>query len=469
LKTVLFIFSFILISTAHLSAENNSDSIKAVSDSVQALPDFYIRQIVIGGNDVTDEDIILRELAIKENTKLNLIELEEDIARIYKLGLFNKVDIIPIPTDTLFIVDLMILVEERFYILPIPQGGFRNGNFSNFWAGVNLTLNNFRGRNETVALSFGIGYEPFVNLSYSVPWIGKKAHFFSSASAGFSKNYNRSIEKLNDSTSGTSASLLQEFTSYNFNASYTLGKYFTNNFSVAAGLKYNLVKLSQFEPGRTLSLTGQDNFLTFTASGRYDTRNSLEYTMSGSLYTLEYIKFGFGRAFDFNKINIDARRFIPIKLSDKYSVTFASRLNTTIAFGGTIPIYLDEFFGFGRIIRGYKNIVLEGENQAGLYNEFRIPVVNPFYVKGESIPIAKGISIFQKLNYKFGLYATLFFDVGGVWNKSDNLFNTRFYNGFGAGLNFILPFGFVGRTDFAFRKENKKFIPQVVFDLDASF
>lgn len=469
MKTVLFIFSIIIISASHLFAENNNDSLKTVSDSVKSIPVFYIRHIIIGGNEITDEDIILRELTIEENSKLDPKILEEDIGKIYNLGLFNKVDIIPVPTDSLFKIDLMILVEERFYIIPVPQGGFRNGNFSNFWAGLNLRVNNFRGRNETVALSFGIGYEPFVNLSYSVPWIGKKAHFFSSFSSGFSKNYNRSIEKLNDSTSGTSASLLQDFTSYNFNAAFNLGKYFTNNFSVSAGLKYNLVKLTLYQPGRTLSLTGQDNFLTFSAGGRFDTRNSLEYTMSGSLYTLEYIKFGFGQAFDFNKINIDARRFIPIKLSDKYSVTFASRFNTTIAFGGTIPIYLDEFFGFDRIIRGYKNILLEGENQAGSYNELRIPIVNPFYVKGESMPIAKGISLLQKLNYKFGLYATLFFDVGGVWNKNDNLFNTRFYNGFGAGLNFIFPFGLVGRTDFAFRKEYKKYIPQVIIDLSASF
>ncbi len=75
----------------------------------------------------------------------------------------------------------------------------------------------------------------------------------------------------------------------------------------------------------------------------------------------------------------------------------------------------------------------------------------------------------KKLNYKFGLYTTLFFDVGGVWNKKDNFFDTEFKNGFGVGLNFILPFGFVGRTDFAFRKEQKRFIPQIIVDLDASF
>ena len=96
-------------------------------------------------------------------------------------------------------------------------------------------------------------------------------------------------------------------------------------------------------------------------------------------------------------------------------------------------------------------------------------MINPFYFEGKSIPVVQNISMLKKMNYKFGLFATMFFDVGGVWNKNDNFFKTQFINGFGAGLNFILPFGFIGRTDFAFRKEEKRFIPQVIFDLDAAF
>jgi len=438
------------------------------SDNISA-PEIYVSQIIIGGNNKTDEDIITREMDSKEYSKLDYKVLEEDIARIYKLGLFNRVDVIPIPTDSLHKVNLMILVEERFYILPIPQGGFRNGNFSNFWAGMNLIINNFRGRNEAVSLSFGLGYEPFVNLSYSVPWIGEKAHFFSSTSLSYSNNYNRSIQTLNDTSSSISPEDINNYTNYNFNAAYNIGKYFTNNFSIVTGLKYNIVHLSKYEEGRTVSASGQDNFLTFSLGGRFDTRNSNEYTTAGSLYTLEYIKFGFGRLFDFNKINLDARRFIPIKLGSKYSISLATRVNGVLSFGGEIPIYLNEFYGFDKIIRGYKNIVLEAENQLGFFNEIRIPIIDPFYIKGKSIPLAKGISMLKNLNYKFGLFATVFFDAGGVWNKNDNFFETRFYNGFGAGLNFLLPFGFVGRTDFAFRKDNKKFIPQVIFDLNSTF
>ena len=213
-------------------AEVNSDSIIVREDSILALPDVYISKILIAGNEVTDDDVIRRELTIRENSKLNFYELEEDVKRIYRLGLFNKVDVLPVPTKSKDTVNIMFLVEERFYILPIPQGGFRDGEFSKFWGGLNLKWNNFRGRNETAGLSFGIGYEPFVNVSYSVPWIGKNAHYFSSASVSYSKNYNRSLIALNDTTSNSIPSKSDNFANYNFKAEYSLGKYFTKNFQL---------------------------------------------------------------------------------------------------------------------------------------------------------------------------------------------------------------------------------------------
>ncbi len=452
-----------------------SDTLKSDTDSLRESIDpgvqetIYVRNILIAGNDITDEDIITREILTKNNNKLDPVVLKEDIERIYRLGLFNKVDVYPVPTDSIHHVDLMFLVEERFYILPIPQGGFKDGEFSKFWVGANVSWQNFRGRNETLTFSFGIGYEPFASLSYSIPWIGKNAHYFSSASLSYSKNYNQSLQALNDSTSNSIPSSADNFVIYNFNTAVTFGKYYTNNFSLAGRIGYNLIESVPYEEGRTVTQDGKDNFLTIAFSGKFDTRNSLEYTLAGSYYFLQYQKFGIGKLFDFNRVNFEVKKFIPIKLGDKYAVTFATRAIGAISFGGTIPYYLDEYYGYDKIIRGYKTIVYEGENQLGSFNEFRIPIINPFYFEGKSVPVVQNISMLKKMSYKFGLYTTLFFDVGGVWYKKDNFFKTQFINGFGAGLNFILPFGFVGRTDFAFRKEEKRFIPQIIFDLDASF
>lgn len=463
-----FLALFLVFSVNSSRPSTNPDSFCMGKDSLLALAEVYINQIIIAGNNVTDDDIVRREMLTKENSKLNLHVLEEDVQRIYNLGLFNKVDVIPV-NDSLNRINLMILVEERFYIIPIPQGGFRNGEFSKFWAGLNLQWKNFRGRNETAALSFGIGYEPFIKLRYSVPWIGQKAHFFSSASVGYEKNFNRSLVALHDSISNSIPSTTDNFANYNFHSSFTLGKYFGKDFSLSSSINYNAIRTSQYEPGRTVTSDGRDEFITVALGGKFDTRNSREYTLSGSYYALEYRKYGLGKIFDFNRINIETRKFIPIKLKKNYSITLATRMIGIVSFGGLIPSYLHEFFGYNKIIRGYKQVVFEGENQLGLFNEFRIPIIDPFYIKGTSIPLVNKISFLKKLSYKFGMYTTLFFDVGGVWDKRDNLFKTEFKNGFGVGFNFILPFGFIGRTDFAFRKEQKRFVPQIIVDLDAAF
>ncbi len=458
-----------LISFNFSLAEISGDTLNSNIDSSTVQNKVYVNRILIAGNKITDTDIITRELYTKEDSRLELSVLQDDIQRIYKLGLFNKVDVYPIPTDSATRVNIMFVVEERFYLLPLPQVGFRDGEFSKFWAGLNIAWNNFRGRNETASLSFGLGYEPFINLHYSVPWIGRKAHFFSAASVDYSKNYNRSLIALNDSLSNSIPASTDNFAIYNLGVSYTLGKYISKNCAIAGNLKYNIINSSKYELGRTVSTDGKDNFITLSFSGQIDTRSSNEYTLSGSYYFLEYKKFGFGRLFDFNRINIETRKFIPVNIARNFSITFASRFLGSVSFGGVIPTYLNEFFGYDKIIRGYKKNVFEGENQLGFFNELRIPIINPFYVRGKTMPGIRKISMLKNISYKFGLYGTIFFDMGGVWNKWDNFFNTGFKNGFGAGLNFILPFGFVGRTDFALRKQQEKFISQFIFDLNAAF
>ena len=57
---------------------------KKISDSL-SIPKIYVRNVVIVGNDITDEDIITREIFTQDNSELDLNILQSDIERIYKL------------------------------------------------------------------------------------------------------------------------------------------------------------------------------------------------------------------------------------------------------------------------------------------------------------------------------------------------------------------------------------------------
>ena len=432
------------------------------SDSLKKIQ-IFLNRIIIDGNDVTEDEVILRELTIKENSYINLDDLQNDVLRIYNLGLFTKVDLIPIPLGGNKI-DLIIDVEESFYFLPIPIAGFKDNEFKKFWGGIDFRWRNFRGMNESLGLSFGLGYEPFMNLYYINPWIGKEEHFFGSFSFRYSINENQSTED------NQSNSYVENYDIKSISGGISLGKYFTKSLSSSIKFAYNYSKVSEYKEGRTFSEDGIDQYPALYLSLNYNTRDIIEYATYGSLYKATYIKYGFfGNNINFNKFRLDIRRYIPIKLVDDYSIAFAIRFLSSLAFGGRIPSYLHEFFGYNEVIRGWKTILFEGENQMGFFNEIRIPIFKPFYVKGSDLLLIKNISFLKNFNYRFGLYLTLFFDIGGVWNRDDNFFKTRFRNGFGTGLNFIMPFGFIGRLDLAFRKEGVKFTPQLNVALNASF
>jgi len=467
--TKIFIFTlFIILLYSADSRCQPRDSSKNSPDSVISESDIhlYIEKIIVTGNKVTDADIILREMQTKENEYTSVDVLNRDIQRIYNLGLFTKVDVAPLPSSDKG-YSLLISVEESFYVLPIPIGGIKDGDLKKIWVGLNLKWRNFRGRNETLGLAFGILYDPFINLSYSVPWIGKRHHYFTSFDVGYSLNNNKSVISTNNAPLNINDA--QTYKTFNWNGKVSVGKYIFKELSNSISIGFNSTSTSDYITDKTLSTTGTDNYLSAGYNIDYDTRDSYEYSLAGASISSNYLKYGFGDVINYNSIGIEIKKFIPIKLSDKYNISFGTRINTTVFWGGNIADYHHQQLGYRRVIRGWDDYVFEGENSLIYSNELRIPIVQPFYVAGKDMPFAKNLPILKDFSYKFGLYFTLFADVGGVWNKHDKIADTRFYNGYGAGLNFILPLGFVGRADWAFRHQNDFYKGQLILSLNASF
>ncbi|CAN5630863.1 hypothetical protein BH10BAC5_BH10BAC5_00590 [soil metagenome] len=393
--------------------------------------------------------------------------LKEDAQRIYNLGLFNKIDMEPLPSGENR-VSILVTVEERFYILPLPQGGFKDGEFSRFWAGLNIKWQNFRGRNETLGLSFGIFYEPFINFSYSIPSLGKSKNYFASFNTGYSKNFNRSLASVNDTTE----QLLNNDSNYSvfkYDIRGKFGKYLTKDLTVYIEPGYQSLTTSEYVTGRTLSKDGKDQFGNIDIGLTYDSRDSREYTLFGSFYDLRYEKIGFGSIINFNRMNYDFRRFIPVKPLFNNKLVIALRTYGAVIYGGNLPDYQHQFIGYGKVIRGWKDLIFEGENVSGSTAELRYELVKPFYISGKDLPIVRRIGLLKNLSYKFGVYLTAFYDNAAVWDRQDNFFNSKFRSGFGTGLNFILPFGFIGRSDIGLRIENQKLKQYLYLSLGASF
>jgi outer membrane protein assembly factor BamA len=404
----------------------------------------------------------------KENDSTDTETLQEDYSNIVNLGLFNKVEFIPIPDISGNKVNLLIDVEETFYFIPIPQGGFKEGSLKKSWGGIKLLWRNFRGRNETLQTSFGIGYEPFFSVGYFNPWIGEKSRFFVGGNFSFNKSVNKDI--IEDANNYIIKDSAAEYNVYSYSGNLQTGKYLSKYFNISLIYAYNYNYIPDSKNGRSSSPDGTDIYSTVTFITAYDKRNNSNFTTHGTAFSAQYSKYGIlNDVFDYNRIEINFRKYIPVRIKGDYFISYAFWLRGVSNFGGSVPKYKLEVYGYDVYVRGWNDYLFEGDNSIGYFSELRIPLIQHFYVKGKEHFIIKKLPVFRDLTYQYGLYLTPFFDIGTVFFRNQVLNKLQFQNGYGIGLNFILPFNFVARVDISFNKQIEDFISRFSLDLEAFF
>lgn len=484
------VFFYLIVLQITLFCQHDSDRIIPKTDSLNVIPlladsitkritenpyyidslGFIVKDVVVSGNEVTKDEIILREMLLKKGSKFTFAKYEHDVQRIYNLGLFTKVDIIPLPAGGKDIV-LNVDVQERWYIFPLPTGGMEDGEWKKIWVGINTRWDNFRGRNETLGLSFRIFYNPSISLSYSVPWIGGKLHLFSSYEIGYSKSRNKSLQAVGkpNGTETISASDYN-YDNFRFHTQFRIGKYITDRLCFYTDFGYDYLRVSNYEFGRTMSTTGRDKYFVMGFGAKYDSRNIIEFATKGYYLNTSYTRYGLiDKTIDFGRFSIESQSFIPVNVTDNYFITLASRFYTSLAVGLVIPYYNHSYLGYSEdYVSGWKGVAFEGEDALTFYNEVRIPIIQPSYIKADKLPLVSSLPILKKLDLKYGIFFTVFYDVGAVFDKGTKVTDVKFLSGTGIGVNFILPFGYIVRAEWGF-KIAKPVVGQVGLSLSAKF
>ncbi len=426
---------------------------------------YIINKINIKGNKVTNDEVILRELNFKPGDKFDSTLYEQDKNNLNNLDIFNKVEINLFPDDKTKKIDYIILIEEAPNILPIPQGGMKEGSLKKIWAGINFKWKNFRGYNETVGLNFGVGYEPFISVSYYNPWIGNEERFFTSFNFTFSKFVKKVFP---DSTGSLNKDNASDYNLFRYSTELSFGKYLSKYTKLFTSVSYNFNNVS-ISPLINYPVTG-DNYSKLSLSFNFDKRNDNNYTTHGTYIDLTYNRVGiFYEKIQFNKIELNLKKFIPIRIKNDYFVSYSFWIRTANILGNRPPDYLLEVYGYDIYVRGWKDYLFKGENSFGFFSELRIPVIKPFYVDGKNHFIIKSIPFFKNFSYKYGFYITAFFDTGTIYNRSTKISDLIFKKGYGLGINVLLPFNFIVRIDFALNSEIEKFKSRFSFDLDPFF
>ena len=157
-----FLISFIIcnLSSANLLFSQNrehhkKDSTEAYQKDFKSLDSLkpLISDVVITGNKITDDEIILREMQLKKGMPFNSAQCIEDENRINNLGLFVRAEVIPVLQNDNKVL-LKVAVQEKWYIYPMPAVGFVDGDVNKLWVGANIRWQNFRGKNEKREIFF---------------------------------------------------------------------------------------------------------------------------------------------------------------------------------------------------------------------------------------------------------------------------------------------------------------------------
>lgn len=405
-----------------------------------------IRLILVQGNEKTKEEIILREMKLKQGDKLNLAEMEKDRLRIQNLGIFNRVEIDIVPTNQGAI--LVVSVSEMWYIFPYPIIFRNERDWSRISVGAGLLYTNFRGRREVIDFSGWLGFNPAVRLSYSNPWIFGKAKLYTSFSVFARKIRNQTFTVLDSVV-----------TENQMGFKWTIGKRFGHFTFIDVNLGYRQLTLSPDEVGGTLSSSGRDRLPHLGFSFKYDSRDLWEYAHKGNYVNIWATKTGwFGKTIDYFRYGVDLRKYFPVG-----PTTLAFRAATNLSHG-KIPVYEQVHFGFITRIRGHFRERSVGENLLIGSAEFRFPILpisyhdwGPFQSMGR-----------YGTNFRFGVNGGLFVDTGALWGlpQNEKLTENDFISGWGAGLHFFLPYNMLIRAEYGF---NEDWDGQIIIDALVSF
>ena len=396
-----------------------------------------IQNIIIIGNEITEDNVILRELVIHKGDIPTQSKLQESQQRLLNLLLFNRVQLNVYPHDEKSVV-LIIEVTERLYFYPVPIVTIQERDWSKWSYGLSLVNSNFRGQNEQLWVGAWFGYRPGFGLRYTDNWAGDSLHL----NTGFSfqkTNFNhRNIEGMEE------RHLLGRV---------SVGKWWSRIFNTALTFHFDRIKVApEFQE---LMRSGNTTEYTFglELSIRYDTRNLYSYPSSGWFNIVRLFKYGFFNNYNnYENFAFDLRKYLPIG-----PIILAGRFYQNSLFG-EIPIYRLNYIGFEERIRGYFNNVWAGKHvQMGSF-ETRFPILPIRYIS-LNLPI---IPPQYTQNLKLGLSGALFVDSGIVWTDANDYAIDNFNTGFGIGLHIHLPYVEVFRFDLGFNGElNSQLILEV--------
>ncbi|MFN8282927.1 MAG: POTRA domain-containing protein [Chitinophagales bacterium] len=474
-------YLFFNINPVEMAVENDSIDLEI---RINEGPQATIKNVIIEGNDKTNEHVIRRELYTVPGNKFSRSELIRSQRQIAQLGFFDpqetKVEPIPNPVDGT--VDIKYVVKEKSadqVELSAGYGGRQGGLIGT----LGLKFNNFSLRNIinkkawsplpsgdgqqlTIRIeSNGKRYQNY-NFSFTEPWLGgKKPNAFTVAAfRSRVQNLDPDTRKVlgKQITTGLSVSLGTRLKKpddffivqagvnyYGYQLKNYLGYYVNNtpldsgnfnNFNFKLTLARNSINQPTFPTGGArveLSCQFTPPYSLFRKDNNFDGK-----TLAEKYKMLEYYKFKFTVDW-YQKLTKSADKPLVLRAAAKFGFLGAYNKNLGITpferfevGGNGIPSSVT-LFGTDIIAhRGYEGAYSTTGGDP-IYNKFLLELRYPF-----------------SLNPSATIYGVMFFEAANTYKTFKDYNPFKLKKSVGLGLRAILPmFGLIG-IDYGIRFDN---------------
>lgn len=465
-----FFISFVIFCAVVFISEASVDSLrqrtraKLPQDTSKLLT---VSRVLIIGNKITRDKIILRELSLRSGDTVRTQTLsqiiEKDKIKLMNTRLFNTVTIRPLDYEN-GIIDLFIEVSERWYTFPVPVIELADRNFNEWWQNYNHDLKrlnyglklyqyNFRGRNETLRLTAKFGFTNSFRLTYRIPYLDKKQKQGLIFDIGYDERKNIAFRTFENKL---------EFARSDQNFKVSRGASITytyrNSFYHFHGLTFDVTSnkindsLQQLNPEYLGNATiNEQHFASLAYQYTYEHRDFVTYPLRGSYLNAFVRHNGLFRGDDLEKTEMEVSYSKYIDLGKKFFLS--NNTVTYLSLQDDVPYANYSALGFNRqFIRGYEVYLIEGPQH--MYNKTtfkRLIYSNVFNLHGMRL------EQFQKI--PLAIYLKTYADVGYVWNYPGYInggrLTDKLLNGIGGGLDFVSSHDATVRLEYSLNKEGE--------------
>ncbi len=423
-----------------------------VSDGIGAPPNSAVRAdgdslrictVVVAGNEKTQEAVILREMRSQVGQIYDSRLVLADQKRIENLLLFNRVEIMPIPTDEG--MSLLVLVVERLYFFPAPVLFANEHDVEKLSYGLALIHQNLFGRAISLNAAGWGGYNPGGQLQLRHPWIGGSNNLFAQIEVFWKKRETHIL-------------ITDRFDETHRGVVMAMGKRWGHHFYSSVQAGYRTI---EFPAEYDRSIIGGDTVEKLPSVGvslRYDGRDRLTYPKSG--FYLE----GYGQKIIGNmdvksiQCGTDGRIYLPLGAG----VSVAMRGAADFLLGDQ-PQFLWQSIGFDERVRGRFEQCAAADSRLLGSVELRLPILPIRYI---SLPPDDLLALFAQ-EMPIGLSAGIFYDGAALWQNQSPLQKAEWLDGWGIGLHFHLPYIHLLRFEAAWNSRQGK--PEYLLDLSVWF